>query len=314
MKTENPLPPRLQYKPKLFIKNLRTYDAVKLNCEKHRNLGAVEKNYLGGGHPGTLNVTQDLIDLIAHAGGNFPAEHGFQPADHGQIRRGGGTPYIGWKDFGTHAAAIRYLERYFVLIECPTTLPLVNHGPEPRRSSQGSVKDNRGAAATATTAVSGLSAVVGRSTKDLEGIGFLNLAQWKILNEKKMQDVGDDPEAWKALIGSERALYAFCLGEQVLYIGKTARSVAKRFVGYRDPGKTQATNKKCHREIRKLLEHGKTVRILVFPDTSLLRWASFKINLAAGLEDALVAHFDPKLNGKITTSMDDEQQAEAGKS
>ena len=313
MKTENSLQSHQQNKRTLFIKHLEPYVAVKLNCETRWNLGALEKSYLGG-HPGTLNAKKELIDLIAAAGGNFPAEPGFQLSHNGQLRRRVGTGYFGWKDFGTYAAAIRYLEQYFELIECSSALPLVAPGSELTRPSQGSGKDKRGAAATATTTVSGLSAAVGRSTKDLEGIGFLNLAQWKILNEKKLQDVGDDPEAWKGLIGSKRALYAFCLGEQVLYIGKTARSVAKRFVGYRDPGKTQETNKKCHREIRKLLKQQKTVRILVFPDTSLLHWAAFKINLAAGLEDALVAHFDPKLNGKITTSIDDEQLAEAGNS
>jgi hypothetical protein len=313
MKTEKSSPTNSQPKPKLFIKHLLPYDAVKLNCETRWNLGTLEKYYLGGGHPGTLNATQKLIDLIADAGGKFPAEPGYVVAHDGQMRRGAGTGYIGWKDFGTHAAAIRYLERYFEIGECSPALLLVAPGPEPTRPSQGSGKARRGAAAALITAVSGSSAGVGRSTKDLEGMGFLNLAQWQILNEKKLQDVGDDTEAWKVLIGSERALYAFCLGEQVLYIGKTARSVAKRFVGYRDPGKTQTTNKRCHREIRRLREQQKTVRILVFPDTSQLQWSAFRINLAAGLEDALVAHFDPFLNGKITTSLDDEQQVEGGK-
>lgn len=317
MKTEKSCPTNSLPKPKLFIKHLLPYDAVKLNCETRWNLGTLEKYYLGGGHPGTLNATQKLIDLIADAGGNFPAEPGYVLAHDGQIRRGAGTGYIGWKDFGTYAAAIKYLERYFELGECSPALPLGAPGPEPTRPSQGSGKARRGAAAALITAVCGSSAGVGSSTNDLEKMGFMNLAKWTILNEKKLQDVGDDPEPWKALIGSERALYAFCLGEQVLYIGKTARSVTKRFVGYRDPGKTQATNKKCHHKIRELLVQHKTVRILVFPDTSQLQWSIFKINLAAGLEDALVAHFKPMLNGKngkyVTTSTDDEQQVEGGK-
>ena len=308
MKTKKPP------KKNLFLKHLQPYVAVKLGCKTRWNLGALEKDFRGGGHAGTLNARQNLINLIAGAGGNFPAEPGFVHAHAGRLRRGDGTGYVGWKDFGTHDAAIRYLERYFGLIACSSALPLVATGSKLTRTSQESRKGRTFVAATGTTTVSGLNVPVGRSTKDLESIGFLNLAAWAIVDAEKLKDVGDDPEAWASLIGSQRALYAFCLDQKVLYIGKTARSVAKRFVGYRKPGKTRATNWKCHRAIRKLLKQEEKVRILVFPDTSLLHWGAFGINLAAGLEDALVAHFNPDLNGKITTSMDDEKLAEAGNS
>ena len=295
----------LQTKKKLWIKLLQPYYAVKLDCETRRNLGALEKEYSGAGHSGTLNVTQKLIDMIAAAGGNFLAEQGFVPANNGQIRRGAGTGYIGWKDFGTHAAALRYLGRYFELGEClPDSLPAPQAQPKRAIAVSGRARQ------VATTSDSNTNS--GSATKDLELLGFLNLAQWKVLDDKKLQDVGDDPATWKGLIAMKCALYAFCDRDEVLYIGKTARSVAKRFMGYRDPGKTQATNRKCHEHIRKLWKIKHTVRILVFPDTSLLQWSAFKINLAAGLEDALVAHFDPLLNGKMTTTMDDEQQVERG--
>lgn len=147
-------------------------------------------------------------------------------------------------------------------------------------------------------------------------IGFENVAQWEVVDGRKLKDVGDDAEVWEALKEPKNALYAFCADDEVLYIGKTARSLEKRFTGYRDPGNTQATNRKCHDEIRRLIRSGKIVRILVLPDQTHLHWGEFRISLAAGMEDSLVERLQPRLNGKNakqlkTESEMIEEQAEA---
>ena len=301
-------------KQKLFICKLQPYDALKLNCETRWNLGALEKSFLGGGYPGTLNAKIGLIDLIRTAGGDFAAEPGFVPARNGMLRRGAGTSYIGWKDFLNRAAAIKYLEQYFDLSECSEDDPPVGSISKMKPPKNRVDPKGRSDSISATIATVS-SSVHGRSKSDLERLGFLNLGQWESQRPTRLKDIGDDAECWKELIQKERALYAFCHGEEVLYIGKTARSVTKRFVGYRSPGKRQTTNQKCHDRIQKLLGKNKTVRILVFPDTSKLQWDDFRINLAAGLEDALVAHFKPVLNGGnsgklITATAEDEQRAE----
>lgn len=305
-------------KPKLFIKHLQPYDALKLNCETRRNLGTLETPFLGGGHAGTLNATQDLIDLIAHAGGNIQGEPGFVPAQHGQMRRCVGTGHIGWKDFGSHAAAIKYLEKYFDLSECPPADSLAASAPMRKRPLKEPTQAGSLGAVSPAAVASASTSADGCSTNDLERLGFLNIAEW-ILNEAKLQAVGDDADVWKALTKEERALYAFCHDSKVLYIGKTTRSIKKRFMGYCSPGEGKSTNKKCHKEIWRLLGLRKSVRILVFPDTAKLQWDGFRINLAAGLEDALVDHFRPPLNGNggeefVTTTAEDEKQAEDGKS
>src|SRR5690606_34493145 len=83
----------------------------------------------------------------------------------------------------------------------------------------------------------------------------------------------------------------------VMYVGKTARSIRERFMGYRFPGRGQATNIRCNHRIRAHLDAGDAVRILVLVPTSSLQWGSFALDLAAGLEDSLIRHFQPPWNG-----------------
>ena len=89
------------------------------------------------------------------------------------------------------------------------------------------------------------------------------------------------------LLDVRNALYAFVQGDTVSYIGKTARSIKKRFIGYCTPNKSQRTNWRCHNKIKALLKEHKAIRILVFTPISQLRYGEFEIDLAAGLEEAL---------------------------
>ena len=81
--------------------------------------------------------------------------------------------------------------------------------------------------------------------------------------------------------------------------GKTARSIKKRFVGYCTAGKTErtggVTNWRCHHKIKALLKEDIVVRSLAFTPISHLRYGEFEIDLAAGLEEALIMMFKPPL-------------------
>jgi len=50
---------------------------------------------------------------------------------------------------------------------------------------------------------------------------------------------------------------------------------------------------------------------MVLPDETNLQWGSFRINLAAGLEDALVEALRPELNGKGANRVTESEQLEA---
>ncbi|MCB5187204.1 GIY-YIG nuclease family protein [Methylobacillus caricis] len=101
-------------------------------------------------------------------------------------------------------------------------------------------------------------------------------------------------------------LYAFVCDAEVMYVGKTIRTLAARMAGYKTPGKTQTTNINNNQRILELLEHGAVIEILALPDNGLLHYGKFHINLAAALEDDIIRKLDPLWNGgkpeKITDS------------
>lgn len=132
---------------------------------------------------------------------------------------------------------------------------------------------------------------------ELTEIGFINIAQWIIDRNGQIAHEGDDPAGWADMCSNyPQALYAFCIDEKIKYIGKTISTLRSRFSGYRNPGKTTATNRRCNTEISKALQVGKIVRILVLPNRTPLMWGRFPINVAAGLEDALIDDLQPDWN------------------
>jgi hypothetical protein len=53
--------------------------------------------------------------------------------------------------------------------------------------------------------------------------------------------------------------------------------------GYKTPGGTQTTNRKNHWKIKQLLAEGVAVQIYALPDSGLLHYGKFRLNLAAAL-------------------------------
>ncbi|UCI23966.1 GIY-YIG nuclease family protein [Mesorhizobium sp. B2-8-5] len=133
----------------------------------------------------------------------------------------------------------------------------------------------------------------------LLNLGFVDVGRWQPNGGYIAYHLdGEDAAANEVLLDARNALYAFVKGDQVLYIGKTARSIRKRYVGYCRPGIRQATNQRCHRNIKTSIEQGTEIRIFAFAPITHLRYADFEINLAAGLEDSLIGEFQPPWNGK----------------
>ena len=91
-------------------------------------------------------------------------------------------------------------------------------------------------------------------------------------------------------------LYAFVVGEEVTYIGKSTRTLKQRMYGYQNPGPTQRTNIKNHAKIIEALDQGKTVGIYVFVQREPVVYRGIPVNLAAGLEDVLIEWLRPPWN------------------
>jgi hypothetical protein len=139
------------------------------------------------------------------------------------------------------------------------------------------------------------------TAETLLNLGFRDIAKWVQVADANGIDYrldGANATADRALLDVRNALYAFVQGDTVNYIGKTARSIKRRFVGYCQPGKTQRTNWRCHTNIRALLKEDIGVRILVFTPISDLRYGDFHIDLAAALEESLILSFSPLWNGR----------------
>ena len=125
--------------------------------------------------------------------------------------------------------------------------------------------------------------------KRLLHIGFQFSGRWlrsKSGIECRIEENGD----------KKNILYSFISEEEILYVGKTTRTLKKRMYGYQNPGPTQTTNTKGNQNIMNLLDSGREVEIYALPDNGLLHFGVFHVNLAAGLEDSIISTVNPVWN------------------
>ena len=97
-------------------------------------------------------------------------------------------------------------------------------------------------------------------------------------------------------------LYAFIVYDgsnddgEVKYVGKTKQTLTQRFQGYTNPGNGQATNWKINCMVRQALKLGYKVESYSFQDNTPLQWNGINLNIAAGIEDGVIAYWQPEWN------------------
>ena len=123
----------------------------------------------------------------------------------------------------------------------------------------------------------------------LAAIGFRKVGEWKGNGAAITFSLQD-------CAGATNVLYAFVTGEAILYVGKTTMPLKRRMYGYQNPGPTQSTNIKANQLIRSVLEGSTRIEIYALPDNGLLHFGQFHLNLAAGLEDSIIADLRPEWN------------------
>ena len=121
-------------------------------------------------------------------------------------------------------------------------------------------------------------------------IGFEPAGHWLIVDGKLKCELARHST-------QKNILYAFVCDAQVMYVGKTIQKLATRMSGYRTPADTQTTNIKNNRRILDLLANGAAIEILALPDSGLMHYGRFHMNLAAALEDDIIRKLDPPWNG-----------------
>ena len=102
-------------------------------------------------------------------------------------------------------------------------------------------------------------------------------------------------------------MYAFAAAGQVLYIGKSVRSLKNRLYGYERPGPTQRTNIRNRENVRQALLQGQAVTVLALVVREQIMYRGLAINLAAGLEDVLIDRLRPPWNRVGTYSPRDDE-------
>jgi hypothetical protein len=127
-------------------------------------------------------------------------------------------------------------------------------------------------------------------------IGFQRAGRWSLEGEELMLQLDE-------LADRPNVLYAFVTGSTVKYVGKTTQSLQRRMFGYQKPNVDQRTNWRNRIAIVELLKRGQQVDILALADTGLLRYGSFHLNLAAGLEDSIIQILKPEWNGGRTSTV-----------
>lgn len=127
-------------------------------------------------------------------------------------------------------------------------------------------------------------------------IGFQRAGRWLLKGDELALEL-------LSLMDRQNVLYAFVSGKTVKYVGKTTQTLQRRMFGYQKPNQDQRTNWRNRLAIVDLLKRGEPVEILALADNGLLRYGSFHLNLAAGLEDSIIQIVKPEWNGGRTSTV-----------
>lgn len=125
-------------------------------------------------------------------------------------------------------------------------------------------------------------------------IGFQPVGHWILAGDDIAPDLREMPTR-------RNILYAFVCEGEVQYIGRATQPLATTLLSYQRPNPTQTAKLRNGNHIREQLAQGRKVDILALPDNGLLHYGGFRINLAAGLEDSMVATLHPPWNMQRTT-------------
>jgi hypothetical protein len=125
--------------------------------------------------------------------------------------------------------------------------------------------------------------------KRLTEIGFKKVGTWILTNGSFNHTITNH-------LTEKDLLYSFICEKVVFYIGKTTDTLKNRMNGYKNAGGSQKTNIRVKAKLMELLEDSKFVDIYILLDDINLKYKSYNISLASGLEDNLIAAIKPKWN------------------
>jgi hypothetical protein len=126
------------------------------------------------------------------------------------------------------------------------------------------------------------------------GLGFRRVGEWKLAGLNLACELEEkDPRG--------NFLYAFVIGQMVMFLEYSrapleARMDAYKHTDHRYAGTFQPMNKRLREKILAALEDGEAVEIWAFYPGEM-KYEGFRVDLAAGLVEALVKEFKPGWSG-----------------
>jgi hypothetical protein len=129
--------------------------------------------------------------------------------------------------------------------------------------------------------------------KQLEEVGFMVAGFWQLSGN----EIGFE---LRYFADSRNVLYAFAVDGDLVYVGKSNRTLRARMQSYQFPAKAPAkirdNRAKNNARIREQLLLGRRVAIYALCTEGHIKYRGVAINLAAGMEDALIHNLAPDWN------------------
>jgi hypothetical protein len=83
-------------------------------------------------------------------------------------------------------------------------------------------------------------------------------------------------------------LYAFTRLEDVLYVGKTSKSLQQRLRGYQHPGPSQSTNIRVASELSAAIKRGDEICVYALTNWEPVSFRGLLVDIPAGIEQAVI--------------------------
>lgn len=123
----------------------------------------------------------------------------------------------------------------------------------------------------------------------LQEIGFELAGEWLLEGAEPRIDL-------RRFERATNVLYAFASGSELLFVGRSARSLRGRMDGYEQGGPLRSTRARNRERIQAMLMMDQPVQLYAMPDPGNMLYGSFKVNLAAGLQHSLIEALAPPWN------------------